>query len=327
MVSRISKLLFFIIPVLLFLVYLCVGNYSIPLSHLVCLDFHHPYEKMVLLHIRLPRAIMAALFGAVMGLCGATTQTILQNPLASPYILGISAGAAFGAALSMILPPSTAFFLRQPMAAFFGLSAVGLALVIARIDNRLHTHSVILGGVIISALFTGLLSLIQILVAPEQTQAIVSWIIGRLNTISWKDLHIALPVTFILGSALFLMRWKIFALSLGEEEAETSGIKVQQARFIVIILVSCLTATVVSVCGIIGWVCLISPHITRFIIGAHAARLLPASVSVGISFMLLADLCSRTIWAFEIPVGVITTVIGAPIFLYLMRRNFNVWRN
>jgi iron complex transport system permease protein len=326
MVSRIFKLSLFILPCILFVAYVAIGNYNIPFSKLLFLDFDHPYERMVVLNIRLPRAIMASLFGAVMGLCGATVQTVLRNPLASPYILGISSGAAFGAALSMTLPLSAAFYLRQPMAALFGLTAVGMALLIARIQSRLHIHSVILGGVIISALFTGLLSLVQILVAPEQTQAIVSWIIGRLNTISWKDLYIALPVTITLCFLLFLMRWRIFAMSMGDEEAETAGIPVQRDRLIVIVLVSCATAAVVSVCGIIGWVCLLSPHITRFMIGSHTARLLPASVSVGMSFMLLADLLSRTVWRFEIPVGVVTTVIGAPVFLYLMRRNLHVWR-
>jgi len=315
-----------LVPCLLFMIYLSVGSYFIPFSKLVFLDFEHPYERMVLLNIRLPRAVMALLFGAVMGLCGATVQTILRNPLASPYILGISSGAAFGAALSMTLPLSFAVYLRQPMAALFGLIAVGLALLIARVQSKLHIHTVILGGVIISALFTGLLSLIQILVAPEQTQAIVSWLIGRLNTITWNDLFITLPITIILCVLILFMRWRIFAMSMGDEEAETSGIHVQKNRLIIIFLVSCATAAVVSVCGIIGWVCLIAPHITRFMIGSHAARLLPASISIGISFMLLADLFARTIWRFEIPVGVVTTVIGAPVFLYLMRRNFHVWR-
>ncbi len=314
-----------ILPTLLFVTYLLIGKYPMSIGSLPSLLFKDSLEHTILFNVRLPRAIEAMLFGACMGISGAALQTILKNPLVSPYILGISSGAAFGAALSIALLGTGYYFLTQPSAIFFALIAITVTLSLSKFRGQFSPTSLVLAGIIVSALFSGLLSLVQILVEPEKTQTIVAWIIGRLYAVTWNDIVTSTPLAVVGILGLLVFRWRTLALSMGDEEAKSLGINVERERMLVILFASIATASVVSVTGVIGWVCLISPHITRFIVGSNPKDLLPASISIGASFMLIADLVSRTIWIFEIPVGIITTLIGAPMFLYLMRRTIHEW--
>ncbi len=320
------KMALILTPLILLILFLSVGKYGVSFDSLESLLFGESIDRTILLNVRLPRAVVAMIFGASMGIAGASLQTILRNPLVSPYFLGISSGAAFGAALSVAIFGYKNFFLVQPSAILFALVAVSLTLSLSKFRGQFSPVSLVLSGMIVSALFSGFLSLIQILVEPEKTQAIVAWMIGRLYMITWSDVKVSVPIALIGIAGLLYFRWRIFVLSMGDEEARSLGIDAERERFLVIIFASVATASVVSVTGIIGWVCLIAPHITRFLVGSDPKVLLPASVSVGASFMLLADTLSRTVWAFEIPVGVITTIIGAPLFLYLMRRAIHDWR-
>ncbi|WP_202320070.1 FecCD family ABC transporter permease [Archaeoglobus neptunius] len=314
-----------LLPLLLFVLYLSIGKYAISLDSLPSVLFNDSIEHTILLNVRLPRAIEAMLFGACMGISGAALQTTLRNPLVSPYILGISSGAAFGAALAIVSLGTGYFFLIQPSAILFALIAVAITLSLSKFRGQFSPASLVLAGIIVSALFSGLISLVQILVEPEKTQTIVAWIIGRLYAVTWNDVVTSAPLAVVGILGLLVFRWRVFALSMGDEEAKSLGINVERERLLVILFASIATASVVSVTGIIGWVCLISPHITRFIVGSNPKYLLPASISIGASFMLIADLISRTVWVYEIPVGVITTLIGAPMFLYLMRRAMHEW--
>lgn len=312
-------------PFILLIIYLSVGKYNVDFSSLHQLLFSDSIDRTIFLNVRLPRAVEAMIFGASMGISGASVQTTLKNPLVSPYFLGISSGAAFGAALSIAIFGYKSFFLVQPAAILFALVAVSLTLGLSKFRGQFTPVSVVLAGIIVSALFSGLLSLIQILVEPEKTQTIVAWMIGRLYTITWADVRVSAPLAILGILGLLYFRWRIFVLSMGDEEAKSLGINVERERLLVIFLASVATASVVSVTGIIGWVCLIAPHVTRFLVGSDPKVMLPASISVGASFMLIADMLSRTIWNFEIPVGIITTIIGAPLFLYLMRRALHEW--
>lgn len=319
------KISLVLLPILLFVVYLSIGKYTISTSSLYSVLFKDSVEHTILLNVRLPRAVEAIFFGACMGISGAALQTTLRNPLVSPYILGISSGAAFGAALSIALLGTGYLFLTQPSAILFALIAIAITLSLSKLRGQFLPTSLVLAGIIVSALFSGLLSLIQILVEPEKTQTIVAWNIGKLYAVTWGDILTSAPLAVVGILGLLIFRWRVFALSMGDEEAKSLGVSVERERFFVILFASIATASVVSVTGIVGWVCLISPHITRFIVGSDPKVLLPASISIGASFMLAADLISRTIWTFEIPVGIITTLIGAPMFLYLMRRAMHEW--
>jgi len=311
-----------LVPALIFIIYMSLGKYS---ASLFSVFRGNTKARFVSLNVRLPRATEAALFGAVSGISGASLQTALGNPLVSPYILGASSGAAFGAALSIAIFGNVSFLSTQPSALVFSLVAIFLTISLSRFKGHSSKVTLVLAGVIVSALFSGLLSLVQIMTEPEKTQAIVAWMIGRLSTATWKDLMTCTPLAVLGILGLLILRWRIFVLSSGEDEARSLGIQVERDRILVIILATVATAAVVSVAGVIGWVCLIAPHITRFIVGPHPRALLPASLSVGASFMLLADLISRTAWTFEVPVGVTTTIVGAPLFLYLMRRSLYEW--
>jgi len=320
--NHLNSLFFAFLPVLLFITYLSIGKYYIsPLS----VFNENLIGHTIIFDIRLPRAVEVMLFGACMGISGASLQTTLRNPLVSPYILGISSGAAFGAALSIAFWGTGYFFFTQPSAVLWSLIAIFLTFSLSRFRGHYSSVSLVLAGIIVSALFSGLLALIQILIEPEKTHTIVAWTVGRLHTVGWRDVAISTPLAILGILGLLVFRWRIFLLSMGDEEAKSLGIDVERERVFVVFFASIATASVVSVTGIIGWVCLISPHITRFIVGSNPKILLPASISVGASFMLVADLISRTIWTFEIPVGIITTLVGAPLFLYLMRRAMHEW--
>jgi iron complex transport system permease protein len=315
-------LLLILAPAVLFVLYMNLGKYSCSLFSPLG---GGSKASFVILKVRLPRATEAALFGAVMGITGAALQTTLRNPLVSPYILGASSGAAFGAALSIALFGNRYFLLTQPSSLLFALVAIFLALGLSRFKGSSSGVYLVLAGIIVSALFSGLLSFVQIMVEPEKTQTIVAWMIGRLSSTTWKDVMVSSPLAVLGILGLLVFSWRIFVISSGDDEARSLGLRVERERNLVVILATIATAAVVSVAGVIGWVCLITPHITRFIVGPHPRTLLPASISVGASFMLLADLISRTVWAFEMPVGIVTTLVGAPLFLYLMRRSLYEW--
>jgi iron complex transport system permease protein len=167
--------------------------------------------------------------------------------------------------------------------------------------------------------------LVQITVDPMRLAGVVSWIAGRLNAVSWGDIVISVPLALVGLSLLMMLRWRIFILSLGDDEAKALGVNVVRERLIIILLSCLAVSAVVAVVGIVGWVCLIVPHIARLLGGSDPKKLLPISMSVGVTFLLLVDTLARTIWTYEVPIGIITTLIGAPLFLYLLKRSAQVF--
>jgi len=324
-----------LLPFFAFTLHLCVGKY--PISPMLILTLltkkyfgcssEYVAEQLVFFNIRLPRAIMAALFGATMGIAGASLQSTLKNPLVSPYTLGISSGAAFGAALSIAFGFEKIGYnlLIEPSAFLFALFAVFMTVSISRVKGDFSPISLVLAGVIVTAMFQGLLTLVQLITKPESAQAIIGWISGRLNAITWGQTLLSIPLAVVGVTGIALLNWRIFVLSMGDEEARALGVDVKRERTIVIILVCLAVASVVAAVGIIGWVCLIAPHLTRLMVGSNPRRLLSASLSLGATFLLVADSIAKSIWIYEIPVGVIATLVGAPLFLYLMRRSIHAW--
>jgi len=318
-----------VIPIVAFVIYMCVGKYPLnPLQALTLLVNHregleHSVEYTVFFNVRLPRAIMAILFGAVMGVSGATLQTLFRNPLVSPYTLGISSGAAFGAALSLAL--GLYGLSVEASALVFSIFALLLVLGISRVRGGFSPISIVLAGIIVSALFQGALMLIQIAVDPMRLAGIVGWIAGRLYEASWNHVFMSTPLALAGLLGLIMLRWRIFVLSLGDEEAKALGVSVIKERLIIILLSCLAVSAVVAVVGIIGWICLIAPHIARLIGGPNPRGLLLMSASVGASFLLLADALARTIWIYEVPVGIIATFIGAPLFLHLLKRSTQIF--
>ncbi len=272
---------------------------------------------------RLPRALAAALVGAGLAATGALFQGLFRNPLAAPDTLGVSNGAGFGAGLAIILGASAVG--TQLGAIAFGLAAVGLAFAVVS-RGRANTVTLILSGMLIGSLFSSLVALLKFVADPtEKLPQIVYWLMGSLSNITYESILMILPLYIVAMAVLFLYRWRVNVLSLGDKEAKSFGLNVGRDRGILIVACSVVTALVVSISGIIGWVGIVVPHLARMLVGPDFRRLLPASISLGICYLIAIDDLCRTVTAFEIPIGVITGIIGVPMFLYFIYRRKVSW--
>jgi iron complex transport system permease protein len=281
-------------------------------------------QHTVLFNIRLPRILAALLVGAALSTAGVSFQGIFRNPLVSPDILGVGAGAGFGACLAILLWNN--YLLIQLTAFSFGLLAMFFAISMGKVSNGTGTLVFVLSGIVVSSIFTALTSLVKYVADPyDQLPAIIFWLMGSLATVRYGDLLWILFPMFIGSLVLFLLRWRINILSLGDEEAKALGMNVEKMRLIIIVCATLITSAAVSISGVIGWVGLVVPHISRMIVGPNYSRLLPMSTVIGASFMLLVDDLSRTVTATEIPLGILTSLVGAPLFAYLIKRGHMGW--
>ena len=273
--------------------------------------------ETVVINIRLPRILMACLVGCSLSAAGATYQGVFQNPMASPDILGASSGAAFGAALAILMGASTRGI--TTLAFISSLITVLLVFLIARRAPGLRVVNLILAGIMISSLFSAGTSYIKLVADPtNQLPQITYWLMGSLSGTRLADIpHAFLPM--ILGLLpLFLLRWQINLLSLGDQEARTLGVNTDLVRLVLILGSTLVTAASVSFSGMIGWVGLVIPHLCRKLVGSDYRYLMPGSFLAGAAFLLLVDDVSRNLLAVEIPIGILTAFIGAPFFLYLI---------
>ncbi|OPZ60198.1 MAG: putative ABC transporter permease protein [Deltaproteobacteria bacterium ADurb.Bin510] len=269
--------------------------------------------------VRLPRVLLALMVGAGLGVAGAAFQGVFRNPLVAPDILGVAAGGGFGAALALLLGLSQA--LVQLSAFGFGLLAVSLTFLIARLDDRLSTFSLVLAGVIVGSFFAALISLLKYVAdSYAKLPAIVFWLMGSLAGVRPAELGMSAPL--ILGGIvlLILLRWRFNLLSLGSETAQSLGLNTRRLYTVIVVCATLITAAIVAIAGVIGWVGLVVPHLCRLLLGADHRRLLPASALMGASFMLLVDDAARCLSSQEIPLGIVTALIGAPFFVYLLKR-------
>ena len=271
----------------------------------------------VIFQIRLPRVLAAAIIGAALSIAGVSYQGMFQNPMVSPDILGASSGAGFGAALAILLG---AGYMGISVAAFlFGLAAVMLAYGISRVSRINATLAMILAGMMIGSLFTSCTSFVKLVADTEQTlPAITYWLMGSLVSIKPQDVAFAI-VPIIAGSVpLFLLKWRMNLLTVGEEEAQAMGINTRALRLIVIVCATLLTASSVAISGMIGWVGLVIPHFCRMIFGYDYRKIIPASALFGATFLMVVDNIARLATTAEIPLGILTSFVGAPIFVYLI---------
>ena len=271
----------------------------------------------VVFQIRLPRVAAAALIGAALAAAGVSYQGMFRNPMVSPDILGASTGAGFGAALAILL--GAGYFGISMSAFVFGLLAVAAAYVVSCMSRTNQTIALILSGMMVSSLFSAGTSYLK-LVADTQQQlpAITYWLMGSLSSIKPRDvLFLVIPVTLGLVP-LLILSWRMNLLTLGEEEARSMGVNTRLLRFTVILCATLLTASSVAVSGMIGWVGLVIPHFCRMLFGYDYRRLIPAAALFGASFLIIVDDIARLATAGEIPLGILTAFVGAPIFLYLI---------
>jgi len=279
----------------------------------------------VLFEVRLPRVLAAVIIGAALAAAGAAYQTLFRNPLVSPDILGVSTGAGLGAVLGIFLSLPVAGI---QLAAFVtGLATVGLVYGIASVvHGREPLLVLVLAGVVVGALAGAAISLLKILADPyDQLPAIVFWLLGSLSAIRKGEVWAAIPLVAVALIPLVLLRWRINVLSLGDEEAKALGVEAGPLRLIVIAAATLMTASVVAISGVIGWLGLVIPHIARMLVGPSFDRLLPTAMLLGGSYLLLVDTLARTMARIEVPIGILTAFIGAPFFLWLLARGRDGW--
>ncbi|MEG1583496.1 MAG: iron ABC transporter permease [Anaerovorax sp.] len=322
-----GKFFVWFLPLIFMVGALFVGRYTVTASDVfqsLLSLFHLNSQELssetltVVLQLRLPRAIAGCFIGAALAASGCAFQGVFRNPLVDSGLLGVSSGAGFGAALSIILFAGQG---ASYLSAFsFGLLAVALSYWVARIYKTVPTVMLILGGTIVSSLFSALLSFLKYVADTEsQLPTIVYWLMGSLSSIGYGDFWALIPIALGL-SILLSMSWKINILSMGDKEAQTMGVDVKINKVIIIISASLATAGAVCMCGIIGWIGLVIPHMGRMLVGNDNRRLMPISMAMGGAFMVLIDTISRSITASEIPLGILTALIGAPFFIYLLKK-------
>lgn len=324
-----------ILLILLFFISLMLGRYQVSLGDMGAVFYARIFGtectvsemiQSVILKVRIPRICAAILIGGALSTAGATYQGLFKNPMISPDILGASAGAGFGAAMAILL--SLPFIFIQFSAFAFGLLAVGLACLICKMVSRGKDALLILvlSGMIVATFFSSLITLLKYVADPQsKLPEITYWLMGGLSTVSAGDVGMML-VPFTIGIVpLFLLRWQLNAMAFGDEEAKAMGLNTKRLRGIYIVSATLLTAAAVAVCGMIGWIGLVIPHLTRMMVGPNHKYLIPASFLMGGIFLLLVDDLARTLFTVEIPLGILTSIIGAPFFVYLLLKRKKGW--
>lgn len=318
------------------LVALAVGRYNVPLWHVVQILVGQAVpisseatatEQNVVLLVRLPRVLLALLVGGGLAIGGAALQAIFHNPLVSPDIIGVSAGASFGGALAILLGLGTFALITSSFA--FGLIALAMLFLITSGRGGTPLLMIVLGGVVTGSFFSALVALVTYTADPNTTlPAIVFWLLGSVATATFGKVAVALiPVV---GGALVLLalRWRINVLSLGDDDATALGIRPRPLRWVVLVSVALIVAGAVAVSGAVSWVGLVVPHLARMWVGPDHRVLLPVSFLLGGAYIMLVDTVARTATAGEIPLGVLTALIGAPVFFVLLRRNRDrIWES
>ena len=275
--------------------------------------------SMTLWNLRLPRILLAALTGAGLSVAGCAFQSLFANPLATPDTLGVASGASFGAALGLLMGLSMPGV--QILALVMGGTAVALTWLTGSGKSR-GLSTVVLAGIMMSSLFNALVSVVKFMADEEsQLPAITYWLMGGLNNAAFKTLVLGAPAIIAGILLLYLLRWRLNLLPLSEDEARASGVNIRTLRGITVVCATMITASCVSMCGQVGWVGLLIPHMCRMKFGSNHLKLIPASISLGAAFMILVDTVARSISSQEIPVSILTAIIGAPFFIILMRRS------
>lgn len=322
-----SKVLLTLLPIIAAVAALSIGRMSIGPTEVIKSILNHigwNYEvnqqnDIVIWTIRLPRILLSLLVGSGLSVAGCAFQSLFSNPLATPDTLGVASGSSFGAVLGLLFGMNLIGI--QLLALVFGIVAMILTwLSDSGNGNRMNT--IILAGIMIGSLFTALVSLVKFTADTEsQLPSITYWLMGSLSSAGYASLALGAPLIIIGMLILYLLRWRLNILLLSEDEARATGTNIRLLRFVTILCATAITASCISMCGQVGWIGLLVPHICRMKFGSNHLSLLPASISIGAAFMVVVDTIARSATAAEIPVSILTAIIGAPFFILLMRRS------
>ena len=328
----ISIVLLVFLPIILFFASFLIGRYPITPIYVIKTILSPIFPNLaisqtittIVFEIRLPRILAALLVGASLAMAGTAFQGIFKNPLVSSDLLGVSNGAGLGAALAILINGSGVVI--QLFAFIFGIISVSITYLISKAYKAGGILILVLSGVAISAFFNSLISCIKFIADPDdKLPEIVYWLMGSIASVNMNEIIMIIIPVFIGFIILFSVRWHMNLLAMGDDEAQSLGLNPSRLRLIIIAACTLLTSAAVSISGIIGWIGLIIPHMARMIVGPDNRLLIPASLSLGASFLLFVDNISRVLISIEIPIGILTAIIGVPIFLYLLKRGYSQW--
>ena len=323
-----SVLFFFVLLVAVAVVAISRGTFAIKIPDIFTIILAHlspsgdieslnPLQSTVIWKIRLPRIILAVNVGIALAVSGAVFQGCFRNPLVEPYILGISSGAAFGAALGIVIP---GFFLSvQALAFIFAFSAVAIAYSLSRTRGETPVIMLILAGIIIGSVFSAFVGILKYVAEDTALREIVFWLMGGFYYAGWNDVVLITPIMVVCFTVIWLHSWKLNILSMGDSEAKALGVNPEAYKLLFILLATLSTAVAVSSVGIVAWVGLMMPHAARMIMGPDHRFLIPVASIFGAIYLIVCDTLARTLVNAEIPIGIITSIIGAPYLFYLLR--------
>ncbi len=322
------------VPIIALFVSLFIGRYivspftvfTVLFSKIVPIEHTWPVStELIIMNVRLPRAIAALFVGASLAVSGSSFQGLFRNPLVDTYILGLASGAGFGAALGIVV--FNDFTMVEILAFIFALVSMVASYTISKVYKTTSTITLALAGIIVGTFFSAFVSLLKYVADPlEKLPAVVFWLMGSLARVTWTDLIPLCPIMIVGISVLLLIRWRINVMSMGEEDAASLGVNTERLKLVIVLCCTLITSAAVCVCGIIGWVGLVIPHIARALVGPDHKALLPASISLGAVYILLVDDLARTLIPAEIPLGILTGLIGAPFFAYILKKRGASWQ-
>lgn len=325
--TPLAVVLMFLLPLVTSVVCLCFGRMNVPVGEVLAAlrtalsggSVANVQNYSIVVNLRLPRILMAIIVGAGLTCAGNTFQSLFSNPLATPDILGVTSGTCVGAILAIIL--SCSILETQLIALAFGLASVAFTLKIAgRNDGRSMVY-LVLAGTIASSLFNAVGSLLKYTADPQdKLPEITYWLMGSFTSASYQKILIGCPLIIAGIVVIYLLRWRLNILSLSDDEARASGINIKQTRMLFILASTLITASAVSMCGQVGWIGLLIPHCARMLVGSNNRYVVPVSLSLGASFMILIDTLSRTISIIELPLSILTAIVGAPVFISLLNK-------
>ena len=327
---HIKLFLIYFIPLIIIIVSLFIGRYPVSPKEIAIViingivgknQLSDPILSSIIFELRLPRIILGLLVGGGLATSGATLQGMFKNPLVDAGVLGVSSGASFGAVLGIILFNNSPI-ITMLCAFLFGGLAVFLSYIIGSFYKSTPTMMLVLGGLIISSLFSSLVSFGKYLADPfDELPAIVFWLMGSIANVGYEEILYVIGPMFLGLIGIFLLRWRINVLSMGDKEALSLGVNVKKTKALLIIFSTLITSSAVCVSGTIGWIGLIIPHIVRMLLGNDNLKLIPGSFVLGGAFLVLIDDFARTLTSAELPIGMLTALIGAPFYIILLRKS------
>lgn len=308
---------------------LAIGRYTVPINEIIRIlagqvfpikQTWYPQEYSTIIDVRLPRVLLSILIGGGLALTGAVMQGVFRNPLASAQMLGVSSGASFGGVLVLLTGAGGAALVGGAFSG--GVAALLLVLAIARAVPGAPLLMIILGGTVVGAMFGSMVSFVTYIADPySELPSIVFWLMGSLGTATYSKVLIAAVPILSAGAVMLALRWRLNILSMGDEDATAMGLRPGVLRGVLLVCVALVTAGSVAVAGVVGWVGLVVPHLVRMMVGTDNRRVLPISVLLGASYLTVIDTIARSATSAEIPIGILTAIIGAPFFVLLLIKN------